>query len=53
VTVEAADGQRETATAVGVDAGSGALLLDGPGGSRALLSGDVVHVRLALGTGRV
>jgi BirA family biotin operon repressor/biotin-[acetyl-CoA-carboxylase] ligase len=53
VTVEAADGQRETATAVGVDVASGALLLDGPGGSRALLSGDVVHVRLVLGAGRV
>jgi BirA family biotin operon repressor/biotin-[acetyl-CoA-carboxylase] ligase len=50
VTVEGPGGERETATAVGVDPTSGALLLEGPDGPRSLLSGDVVHVRLADGS---
>ncbi|HEY6057266.1 MAG TPA: biotin--[acetyl-CoA-carboxylase] ligase [Candidatus Limnocylindrales bacterium] len=50
VRIETADGRSEEALAVGVDPDSGALLVaDGrfPGGERAVLSGDVWHVRLA------
>lgn len=44
VRVELPGGDALTGTATGVDE-SGRLLVDGPGGTRALSAGDVVHVR--------
>lgn len=49
VQLQAADGTVETVRAVGVDTGSGALVVsdpDGPGGERRVLTGEVRHLRL-------
>ncbi len=45
------DGTAVTVTALGVDAASGGLVVEDPsavGGERTILSGEVVHLRLAL-----
>jgi BirA family transcriptional regulator, biotin operon repressor / biotin---[acetyl-CoA-carboxylase] ligase len=50
VQVSGHDGSLETVRAVGVDPGSGALLVadpTAPGGERPVLVGEIVHVRLA------
>ena len=50
VTIARADGSTETAHALGVDPATGALLVadaDAPRGERAILSGEVVRLRLA------
>ncbi len=52
--LEGHGGAREEALALGLDPATGALLVAdpaAPGGERAVLAGDVVHVRLAAGPG--
>jgi BirA family transcriptional regulator, biotin operon repressor / biotin---[acetyl-CoA-carboxylase] ligase len=49
VSIETAGGQRERATALDVDATTGALLISGSNGPRAISSGEIVHVRLGGG----
>jgi biotin-(acetyl-CoA carboxylase) ligase len=52
VTLSKPDGSVETRRALGVDATSGALVVADPGaagGERAVVTGEIVHVRLAGG----
>jgi BirA family biotin operon repressor/biotin-[acetyl-CoA-carboxylase] ligase len=54
VNLELPDGEAQQARAVGVDGASGALLVEDPGvpgSERAILTGEVVRVRLAVGSG--
>ncbi len=49
ITIETAGGRREQATALDVDAATGALVIGGANGPRSISSAEIVHVRLAGG----
>ena len=49
ITIETAGGRREQATALDVDAITGALVIGGASGPRSISSAEVVHVRIAGG----
>jgi BirA family biotin operon repressor/biotin-[acetyl-CoA-carboxylase] ligase len=56
VRLEELDGGASEVRAVGVDGATGALLVEdpaAPGGEREVLAGEIVHVRLATGGGKV
>jgi BirA family biotin operon repressor/biotin-[acetyl-CoA-carboxylase] ligase len=56
VRLEEVDGGASEVRAVGVDGATGALLVEdpaAPGGEREVLAGEIVHVRLATGGGKV